>query len=86
MSPPMNTDSRLVHSNCTFIHSSKLSVALLSSFSLFYNMSGETGLGFVVSGYYVRSSTAVSDLCTWSDEINNDVLVISFVIFPVEMV
>ena len=35
ISPPMNTDSRLVHNSCTFTHSSRLSVALLSSFSLF---------------------------------------------------
>lgn len=35
MSPPMNTDSRLVQSNWTFTHSSRVSVALLSSLSLF---------------------------------------------------
>lgn len=38
ISPPMNTDSRLVHRSCTLIHSSRLSVALLSSFSLLYRL------------------------------------------------
>lgn len=37
MSPPMNTDSRLVHSSWTLTQSSRVSVALLSSLSLFWD-------------------------------------------------